>query len=111
LYGIYYFNPSQSDHPILLLSVQLKNNLLGNPVRHYPSGSDLRGPLELPTKPNFLQTVRQHLNRNSFIVTAAFSIIGTLMIFIPTFPTLIIARIMQGACVGVYSATVPIFIN
>lgn len=44
-------------------------------------------------------------------MTASISIIGTVFTLIPVFATLIIGRIIQGLCVGLYSAIVPLFIN
>jgi MFS family permease len=37
--------------------------------------------------------------------------VGTSIILFPTFFTLIIGRSIQGICVGLYSAIVPLFIN
>lgn len=51
------------------------------------------------------------LFRNSFIVTDIILIVGTGFTLIPNFITLIVGRIIQGICVGLFSAIVPLFIN
>lgn len=45
------------------------------------------------------------------LLVGVIQLIGTGLILIATFPTLIIGRILQGICVGIYTSLVPVFIN
>jgi MFS family permease len=49
--------------------------------------------------------------RNSIVLTAILSLVGGVMVLIPNFFMLLIGRVIQGLCVGLYSAIVPLFIN
>lgn len=49
--------------------------------------------------------------RNAIVVTAAISLLGTVLTLFPNFYTLIAGRAIQGLCVGLYSALVPLYIN
>lgn len=49
--------------------------------------------------------------RHSVIATAFVSLVGTILTLIATFPTLIIGRVLQGICIGIYTSVIPVFIN
>lgn len=86
-----------------------------NNIRHClwfdPSGGLVWVPPQLPLQPEILEEVRRPLLRNSLRLTAATSIVGSCLTFIPSSATLIMGRFIQGICVGFYSTTVPIYIN
>lgn len=52
-----------------------------------------------------------NFNRNYLFFVNAIALVGGLLLFIQSPYTLLISRIIQGMCVGLFSAIVPVIIN